>query len=136
LGTTILTRKSETIRTLVAALAVPFPPISTCAAYLTVPGATILNDIFPAEGIPVHLATFLASIVLEELPEWNCFTSTRQFVLFRQIFFREGCVLFNVLDGADGQGIHVHAVQRVVAIRTGAVFITRLIILETRTAFV
>jgi hypothetical protein len=98
----MLTRKSDTIRTLVAALAVPFPPISTFAAYLTVPGATILNDILPAEGIPVHLATFLASIVLEELPEWNCFTSTRQFVLFRQIFFRKGCVFLNVLDGADG----------------------------------
>jgi hypothetical protein len=79
----MLTRKSNTIRTLVAALAVPFPPISTFAAYLTVPGAAILNDIPPAEGVPVHLATFLARIIVEELPEWDCFTSTRQFILFR-----------------------------------------------------
>jgi len=102
LGPAMLTGKSDAIRTLVAALAVPFPPIPTFVAYFAMPGAAILDDIPPTEGVPVHLATFLASIILEELPERDRFTSARQFVLFRQLFLREGFVLLDVLDGADG----------------------------------
>jgi len=83
----MLTGKSEAIRTLVAALAVPFPPISAFTAYFTMPRATILNDRLPAERIPVRLATLLTRIILEELPKRDCFASTRQFVLFRQCLF-------------------------------------------------
>ena len=70
----MLTRKRDAIRTVVAALAVPFPPIPTLAAYFTMPGVAILNGHLPAKGVPVALAALPARMTFEELPEWDGFT--------------------------------------------------------------
>jgi hypothetical protein len=97
------------------------------------PDLAILDDILPAERVPVRLTTLLTIVIAKELPEGHRFTPARQFILFCQLFFRKGLVRLDVLDGTDGQRLHVYAVQRVVAIDTGAVFITRLIVPETGT---
>ncbi len=89
-------RQRDAIRALVTALAVPFPPISTFPAYLTVPGITIPDHIIPAKRVPIRLAAPLAGIIPEKLSERDRFTSTGQLVLFRQLFFRKGLVLVNV----------------------------------------
>ena len=133
-GTAVLARKRGAIRTLVAALAVPLPPIPALIAYLAVPGAVILDHSPPAEGIPVHFTAFTTGIIVEQLPERDRFALTRLSVFLRQLFFGEGLNRFDVLDGAYGQGIYVHAVQRVVAIDTVTVFVTRLVVSETGAA--
>jgi hypothetical protein len=65
----VLTGKRDAIRTLVAAFAVPFPPIPTFVAHFTMPRAAILDDLSPAERIPIRLAALLAGVILEELPQ-------------------------------------------------------------------
>jgi hypothetical protein len=62
----MLAREANAIRTLVAALAVPLPPIPAFATYFAMPGAAILDDPLPAEGVPIRLATLLATVVLEK----------------------------------------------------------------------
>ena len=130
----MLTRKGDPIRTLVAALAVPLLPISTLPAHLTVPGITILDHIIPTERVPVRLATFPTLVIPEKLPERDRFTATGQFVLFRQLPLRKRLVLVDVLDGTNGQSIHIHVVQRIVTIGTSTVPVARLVVLETDAA--
>jgi hypothetical protein len=133
--TAAFTRKSDAISAFVALVAVPFPPVSTRSADATVPGATSLNHLSPAKRIPVRLTTFPAIIVLEELFERHQFTAARQLVLGVQILLCEGFVFVNVLDGAEGQVVYVHSIQRITATNTCAQFVTRLIVLQTSAAF-
>jgi hypothetical protein len=83
----MLARERDAIRALFAALAVPLPPVPACVAYLTMPGVAVLDDPLPAEGIPVRLATLLATIVLEKPLQGNDLTLTGQFVLLRQLLY-------------------------------------------------
>ena len=130
----MLARKGDPIRAFVTLLTVPLPPISTCPAYLTVPGIAILDHSIPAKRVPIRLATFWALVIIEKLTEQDRSAITGQFVLFCQLFFRKGLVLVNVLDGTNRQGLHIHAVQWVMAVGAGAVLVTRLIVLETSAA--
>jgi hypothetical protein len=72
------------------------------------PGAAILDDPLPAEGVPVRLTTLPTAIVLEKPPEGNGLTPKAQFVCLRQLLCRKGFMLLNVLDGTDGYAIHIH----------------------------
>jgi hypothetical protein len=135
-GTAVLTGKSDAVRTLVTVFAVPFPPVTAFVAHLAVPTVAVLDDHLPAKRVPVHLATFPAHVIGEELPEGDRFASARQFVLFCQFFFREGLVGLDVLDGADGQGLYVHVVQRIAAIGAVAVFVTGFVVFEAGTTSV
>jgi hypothetical protein len=92
------------------------------------PGVAVLDDGPPAEREPVRLAALLAGVAFEQLPERDGLTLARQFVLFRQVFIRKGLVLLDVSDRADGQGVYVHVVQRVVAAGAGAVFVTEFVV--------
>ena len=76
-GTAMLAWKRDTVGALVTALAVPFPPIPTLVAHLAMPGAAILDDLPPAERVPVHFAAFTTGIIFEELPERDRFALTR-----------------------------------------------------------
>jgi hypothetical protein len=58
----MLAGHGDTIGALVAALAVPLPPIATLAAHLTVPSAAILYYAVPAEGIPIGSTAFRAKV--------------------------------------------------------------------------
>jgi len=50
---TVFTRETDSIRTFITIRAVPFTPISTCAAYFTMPGAIVLYDFVPTKRIPI-----------------------------------------------------------------------------------
>jgi hypothetical protein len=63
----MLARHGDAIGTLVAALAVPLPPIAALAAYLTVSGAAILYYAVPAEGIPVASTAFRTKVHAQKL---------------------------------------------------------------------
>jgi hypothetical protein len=130
----MLTGKSDAIRTFVAALTVPFTPISTDAAHLAVPGATVLCDIVPAKRIPVCPSAFLACIGPQKLFQWDHLTSAGQFVLLRQLLFGESFVLVDVPDGADGKGLHIYVVQRVTALAACTGFVTGLTVFKTGAA--
>lgn len=101
-GAAMLARKRDAIGTLVAALAMPFPPIPAEVAYLAVPTAVILDDVPPAKGVPIPCAARLTRIMLEELSKRGRFVAAIQRVFFRHLFFRESLELLDVADGADG----------------------------------
>jgi hypothetical protein len=63
----MLAGHGDAIGTLVAALAVPLPPIATLAAHLTMPGAAILYHAVPAEGIPITSTAFRADVHAQQL---------------------------------------------------------------------
>lgn len=64
---TMLAGHGDAIGTLVAALAMPLPPVATLAAHLTVPGAAILYHAVPAEGIPIAFTAFRTKIHAQQL---------------------------------------------------------------------
>jgi hypothetical protein len=132
----MLAGQRDAIGALVAAFAMPFPPVPTLAADLAVPGAAILNDVSPAKRVPVHLAAPLAGIVVEQLPKRNALTPARQLIFLYQLFLRQLSELFDIPDGANRKRVNVHAVQGVVTVGTGAVFVTRLVVPETDAASV
>jgi hypothetical protein len=109
-GPAMLTGQRDPIGALVAAFAVPFPPIPTLVTDLTVPGATILDDALPAKRVPVHLAAPLAGIVIEQRPERNALTPARQLVFLCQLPLRQLSERLDILDGAKRKGVNVHAV--------------------------
>jgi hypothetical protein len=51
----MVTGERNAIGTLVAALAMPFSPVPTHVAYLTVPATVILDDVPPTKGVPTSL---------------------------------------------------------------------------------
>ena len=59
---TMLAGHGDAIGTVVAALAVPLPPVAALAAYLTMPGATILYYGVPAEGMPIAATAFRTKV--------------------------------------------------------------------------
>jgi hypothetical protein len=83
----MLAREANAIRTLVAALAVPLPPVPAFATHFAMPGAAILDDPLPTEGVPIRLATLLAIVFHEKLLEGNGLTVAGQFTLLLQLLF-------------------------------------------------
>lgn len=63
----MLAGHGDTIGTLVAALAVPLPPVAALAAHLTMPGAAILYYVVPAEGIPIASTAFWTDVHAQQL---------------------------------------------------------------------
>ena len=61
---TVLAGLRDAISTTVAVVAVPFPPVATMAADLTVPGTTVLSDTIPAERIPILLVVAARAMVI------------------------------------------------------------------------
>ena len=64
---TMLAGHGDAIGALIASLAVPLPPVAALAAYLTMPGATILYYAVPAEGIPIASTAFRAKVHAQQL---------------------------------------------------------------------
>jgi hypothetical protein len=58
----MLAGHGDAIGALVAAFAVPLPPVAALAAHLTMPGAAILYYAVPAEGIPIASTAFRAKV--------------------------------------------------------------------------
>jgi hypothetical protein len=63
----VLAGHGDTIGALVAALAVPLPPIATLAAHLTMPGAAILYYVVPAKRIPIASTAFWTKVHAQQL---------------------------------------------------------------------
>ena len=64
---TMLAGHGDAIGALVAALAVPLPPVAALAAHLTMPGAAILYYVVPAEGIPIASTAFWTDVHAQQL---------------------------------------------------------------------
>lgn len=63
----MLARHGDAIGALIAALAVPLPPVAALAAHLTMPGAAILYYAVPAEGIPIASTALRAKVHAQQL---------------------------------------------------------------------
>jgi uncharacterized glyoxalase superfamily metalloenzyme YdcJ len=63
----MLAGHGDAIGALIAALAMPLPPVAALAADLTMPGAAILYYAVPAEGIPIASTAFRAKIHAQQL---------------------------------------------------------------------
>jgi len=98
------------------------------------PGAAILHDRVPAEGIPIRFRAFLAVTVVQQVLERHLFVTTRKLIPLLQLILREARDDVNVLDRADRQALYVHIVQWITAVDAAAVLVTRLVMLETDTA--
>lgn len=57
-GSTAFTGKGYAIGAPVARFTMPFPPIPAGTAFLTMPGAAVLDNLIPAKRVPIYLAAF------------------------------------------------------------------------------
>lgn len=63
----MLAGHGDAIGALVAALAVPLPPVAALAAHPTMPGAAVLYYAVPAEGIPIASTAFRTKVHAQQL---------------------------------------------------------------------
>ena len=127
----MLAGHGDAIGALVAALAVPLPPVAALAAHLTMPGAASLYDVVPAEGIPIAFTAFWTKVHAQQLLKRHTLVPTGQLVGCPQLLISEGLARFDVLDRADGQTFDIDPVQWILTVRAATVFVTRFVVLET-----
>jgi len=120
----MFTWKGYSICAFITVIAVPFPPIPAFAADLTVPCAIILNNIIPAERIPVSSSAFTAFVFSEKILEPYLLTLTRQIVVSFKVPFFQFFYLSDVFSGTYGQFFQIHIVERVLATPAIAILIT------------
>jgi hypothetical protein len=106
-------RQRDAIGTLVTILAVPFSPISTRSAHLTVPGITFLDDLIPTQRIAVILRAFRAFVAGEQRFQRDPSVFTREGVRLVQCCLGEGFVRLNILNDAHREIFGIHAVERI-----------------------
>lgn len=63
----VLAGHGDTIDALVAAPAMPLPPVAALAAHLTMPSAATLYHATPAEGIPIASTACCADVRAQQL---------------------------------------------------------------------
>jgi hypothetical protein len=79
----------------------PFSPVATLAADVTMPRAVVLDDTVPAERVPEHFPVAgLTLVMLDQIAEWHTRMLTRQQTRFVKLRFSELSEPQNVLDGA------------------------------------
>jgi hypothetical protein len=128
---TMLAGHGDAIGALVAALAMPLPPVTALAAHFAVPGTASLYYAAPAEGIPIASTAFRAKIRAQQLFQRHSLSSTGQLVGCLQFSISEELARFDVLDRADGQVFDVHPVQQILTVSASTAIVTGLVVLKT-----
>jgi hypothetical protein len=118
----------------VAPLAMPLPPIPAHATGHTVPGVELLDDILPAERIPVKFIALGAGVSGEEIPQGGLLALARQIHLCIEFRLREHLVLLDMVQRAMRHVGDIEAIEGVVADRVVAAISTRLVVFKAGTA--
>ena len=98
----------------------PFPPVATFMTSIAMPGTAVLDRRVPAKGEPVDVTTVRTWKLLQQLLQWNLSIAARQPVFPLERNFVERQHDTDVLDGAQGECLHVDPVEWIPAGRAAA----------------